>query len=285
MKGQSGTTVGIFTVLAVLVTVAVAGVTISANRQPNPPLEVVIDVPPPAPESIVEQTTELAPEPAAAAGAPSATDQRFGGALGTAAELAGEGGSSVQAEGGDARMVPNPPATDVQEIDTAAGSFSLDTPPPPNSMPESIDARTEDPEEVAAPVVEAAERAADATIASKETIDAEVEAADEPPSRVDSNSLAAAPVEPSIKERPPSVTSTFDAPASLFDAVVVNRRSNLRSEPGPDSPVLAKLKPGERVFRLDEKPVEGYYRVSADGVVGWIWWLNVSDGPGGNVEG
>jgi len=289
VKGQSGTTVGIFTVLAVLVTVAVAGMTISENRQPLPPLEVVIDMPPPAPDSVVEQATapapELAPEPAVGGGAPSAPDQRFAEAGETEAEPVVVGGSSPEAEGGDTQMLPDPPAAVVQEIDTAAGSGSFDATPPPNSMPESIDVRTEASEEVAASVVEAADGEADGPIASNETIGAEVEASDEPPSRVDPDSLAVAVVEPSIEERQPSITSTFDAPASLFDAVVISRRSNLRSEPGPDSAVLAKLKPGERVFRLDDKPVLGYYRVSSDGIVGWIWWLNVSDGPGGNVEG
>ncbi len=359
MKGQSGTTVGIFAVLAVLVTVAVAGVTISENRQLNPPLEVVIDMPPPATQlsatqlsatqlsttqppatqPVVEQAAGPAPEPEAEpdadGGAPSAADQQFAEALGTAAELAGEGESSPQVEGGDAQRLPDPPATDVQEpatglqefatdvqeIDTAAGSAGsagserVDDMPPQDPIPESVDVRTETPEAVAAPPVDASS----GPIASNETTDAEVESAgvettgveptgveptnvetrDEPPSRVVSNSLAATIVEPPMEERPPLIASTFDGPepaydapessydvlAPLSDAVVISRRSNLRSEPGPDSPVLAKLNPGQRVFRLDDKPVLGYYRVSSEGVVGWIWWLNVSDGPGGNVAG
>jgi hypothetical protein len=274
--------VGIFTVLAVLVTVAVAGMTISENRRPLPPLVVVSDIPPPAPESVVEQTTVSAPQPAADGGAPGAPDQKFAEARETEAESVVEGGSSPKARDRDAQGPADPRAEDVQEIDTAAGIESLDDMPlPPNPIPENVVVRTKGGQEVAESVVEAAE----GPTASNETIGAEVEAAAEPPSRVDSDSLAATVVEPSIEERQPLVTSTFDAPASLFDAVVISRRSNLRSEPGPDSLVLAKLNPGERVFRLDDKPVEGYYRVSADGIVGWIWWLNVSDGPGGNVEG
>jgi hypothetical protein len=285
VKGQSGTTVGIFTVLAVLVTVAVAGMTISENRQPPPLLEVVIDMPPPPPESVAEQTVVSAPQPEADGGAPGAPDQEIAEAREIEAESVVEGGSSPEARDREAQGPADPPAEDVPEIDTAAGSESLDDMPPPNFMPGSVDARTEDPEEVAASRAEAADGATDGTIASNETIDAEVGAADEQPSRVGADSLAATAVEPSTEERQPPVTSTFDAPASLFDAVIISRRSNLRSEPGPDSPVLAKLNPGERVFRLDDKPVEGYYRVSSGGIVGWIWWLNVSDGPGGNVEG
>jgi len=285
VKGQSGTTVGIFTVLAVLVTVAVAGMTISENRQPLPPLEVVIDMPPPAPESVAEQMAVSAPQPEADGGAPGAPNQEIAEPLEIEAESMVEGESSPEARDREAQGPADPPAEYVPEIDTAAGSESLDDMPPPNAMPGSVDARTEDPEEVAASVAEAADGATDGTIASNETIDAEVEAADEQPSRLGADSLAATVVEPWIEQRQPSVTSTFDAPASLFDAVIISRRSNLRSEPGPDSPVLAKLNPGERVFRLEDKPVEGYYRVSSGGIVGWIWWLNVSDGPGGNVEG
>jgi len=278
--------VGIFTVLAVLVTVAVAGMTISENRQPPVPLEVVIDMPPPPPESVVDQAIVSAPQPVADVGTSSAPDQKLAESRETEAESMVVGGSSPEAQDRGAQRPANSPGENVQQIDTAAGSESLDDMPSvPYSMPESTDVRTEDSEEVAASVVEAADGATEGPTASNETIGAEAEAADEPPSQVDSDSLAATVVEPSIEERQPSVTSTFDAPASLFDAVVVSRRSNLRSEPGPDSPVLAKLNPGDRVFRLDDKPVEGYYRVSADGIVGWIWWLNVSDGPGGNVEG
>lgn len=222
MKGQSGTTVGVFAVLAILVTVAVVGAMFAGTRQQRPPLEVVVDMPPPAPEPVAEQTPEPAPESVADGETPIAPDQM----LAESRE--------------DAPRPPDPSAENVQEIDTAAGSDTVDEAPPPSPVAETVDAGTEDREIAAAPAME---------------------------------------------EPRPSVRSTFDYPTPLFDAVVISRRSNLRSEPGPDSPVLAKLDPGERVYRLDDKPVLGYYRVSAEGVVGWIWWLNVSDGPGGNVEG
>jgi uncharacterized protein YgiM (DUF1202 family) len=259
--------VGIYTVLAVLVAVAVAGVSISESRRPLPPLEVVIDMPPLA--------------PAVGGGAPGTADHKVAEARPTEAQSAGEGESYPEAEGGDAPRLADAPAEDVQEIETAAGSDGFDATPPPNPIPPRVDARTEDREGVAAPPAETP----NGPIASNETIGADVETADDPPSPVEFNSLVATVIEPAMEERQPSIASTYDAPTPLFDAVVISRRSNLRSEPGPDSPVLAKLNPGERVFRLDDKPVLGYYRVSSEGVVGWIWWLNVRDGPGGNFEG
>ena len=304
VKGQSGTTVGIFTVLAVLVAVAVAGVSISENRRPLPPLEVVIDMPPPAPEPVAARTPELAPElapepapelagePAVGDGAPSAPDPRVVAARATEAESAGEGESHPEPEGGDGPRLADAPAEDVQEpenvqeIETAAGSDDFDATPPPDPIAPRVDSRTEDREGGAAPPVETPS----GPTASNETVGADVETADGPAAGIDLNSLVATFVEPAMEERQPSMASTYvaptdDTPAPLGDAVVISRRSNLRSEPGPDSMVLAKLNPGERVFRLDDKPVLGYYRVASEGVVGWIWWLNVSDGPGGNIEG
>jgi hypothetical protein len=178
---------------------------------------------------------------------------------------------------------------DVPEIDTAAGSDDFDATPQPNPIPEKADVRTEGPEQTAPPAIEVPDKVPDGGGASNEAVgdaaETAAETAADTPSRDDLNSLAVTVVEPATEENRPPVTSTYDGPTPLFGAVVISRRSNLRSEPGPDSPVIAKLNPGERVFRLDDKPVFGYYRVSSGGVVGWVWWLNVRDGPGGNIQG
>jgi hypothetical protein len=252
VKGQSETTVGIFAVLAVLVTVAVAGALIAGNRRSSyPPLEVVVDMPPPAagpapgpaPESVAARTLgpvpELHPEPEGAGGAPRAPTERA--------------------------------AEDVQEIDTAAGNSGVDEATPPNPIPENDDIATGDREAATPPVVVSDRAPNEMTDSNKTT---------------DSNETTESKETPGTDVEAAAATSNFfDAPVTLFDAVVIVRRSNLRSEPGPDSEVLAKLDPGERVFRLDDKPVQGYYRVSSQGVVGWIWWLNVRDGPGGKIDG
>jgi hypothetical protein len=253
VKGQSGTTGGIFAVLAVLVAVAVAGALIAENRRSYPPLEVVIDMPPPTPERAPEAVAAATPEPEVDGGAPSAPAEHA--------------------------------ADDVQEIDTAAGNGGGDETPSPNPIAGKVDSATEDRETGVAPPVEVSDEASNEPAGPDETTATNVEAAAEPGPPGDLDRLATTAVEPPIEERQPAATSSFfDAPGPLFDAVVIIRRSNLRSEPGTDSPVLAKLEPGERVFRLDDKPVLGYYRVSSQGVVGWIWWLNVRDGPGGNID-
>jgi hypothetical protein len=259
VKGQSGTTGGIFAVLAVLVTVAVAGALIAGNHRSDPPLEVVVDMPPPAAKSAPESVAEATPEPEVDGGAPN-----------TPAESA---------------------ADDVPEIDTAAGNGGGDEATPPNPIAENGGIAPEDRETATPPPVAVSDGAPNEAVGPDEpagpdkATGADAEAAAEPGLPGGPDRLATTAVEPPIEERRPAATSSFfDAPGTLFDAVVIIRRSNLRSEPGTDSPVLAKLDPGERVFRLDDKPVQGYYRVSSQGVVGWVWWLNVRDGPGGNID-
>jgi hypothetical protein len=259
VKGQSGTTGGIFAVLAVLVTVAVAGALIAGNHRSDPPLEVVVDMPPPAAKSAPESVAAATPEPEVDGGAPS-----------TPAESA---------------------ADDVPEIDTAAGNGGGDEATPPNPIAENGGIAPEDRETATPPPVAVSDGAPNEAVGPDEpagpdkATGADAEAAAEPGLPGGPDRLATTAVEPPIEERRPAATSSFlDAPGTLFDAVVIIRRSNLRSEPGTDSPVLAKLDPGERVFRLDDKPVQGYYRVSSQGVVGWVWWLNVRDGPGGNID-
>ena len=104
-----------------------------------------------------------------------------------------------------------------------------------------------------------------------------------PEAIADPSAPPAAPIpEPATAVAPLALVA---APPPPVDAVVVSRRSNLRAAPGTEAEVLARLEPGERALRLDDKPVLGYYRVSYGGRIGWIWWLNVRDGPGGNVPG
>lgn len=57
--------------------------------------------------------------------------------------------------------------------------------------------------------------------------------------------------------------------------VVVLRRSNLRSQPGPQGRVLAKVNPGDRMMRTTTMPIEGYYRVDHSAGTGWIWYKNL----------
>lgn len=58
--------------------------------------------------------------------------------------------------------------------------------------------------------------------------------------------------------------------------MVVTRGSNMRAEPSVNAPLVAHYKPGERVYRMEEKAVLGYYLVRSDKATGWIWWMNVA---------
>ena len=62
MRGQSGTTAGTLAVLAVVVAVAVAGAMVAERREHQPPLEVVVDVPPPAAKPVAAEA-EVDPAP------------------------------------------------------------------------------------------------------------------------------------------------------------------------------------------------------------------------------
>ena len=59
--------------------------------------------------------------------------------------------------------------------------------------------------------------------------------------------------------------------------MVVTRGSNMRAEPSVTAPLVAHFKAGERVYRMEEKAVLGYYLVRSDKATGWIWWMNVAE--------
>lgn len=58
--------------------------------------------------------------------------------------------------------------------------------------------------------------------------------------------------------------------------MIVTRGSNMRAEPSVNASLVAHFKAGERVYRMEEKPVLGYYLVRSDRATGWIWWMNVA---------
>ncbi|HRW61477.1 MAG TPA: hypothetical protein P5340_12580, partial [Defluviicoccus sp.] len=59
--------------------------------------------------------------------------------------------------------------------------------------------------------------------------------------------------------------------------MVVTRGSNMRAEPSVNAPLIAHFAAGERVHRMEEKAVLGYYLVRSDKATGWIWWANVAE--------
>lgn len=59
--------------------------------------------------------------------------------------------------------------------------------------------------------------------------------------------------------------------------MLVTRGSNMRAEPSVNAPLVAHFKAGERVYRMEEKAVLGYYLVRSDKATGWIWWTNVAE--------
>lgn len=59
--------------------------------------------------------------------------------------------------------------------------------------------------------------------------------------------------------------------------MVVTRGSNMRAEPSVHAALVAHFKAGERVYRMEEKAVLGYYLVRSDKATGWIWWTNVAE--------
>jgi hypothetical protein len=61
----------------------------------------------------------------------------------------------------------------------------------------------------------------------------------------------------------------------------VNRGSNLRGAPSANADLVEHLTEGERVVRLQDQVVLGYYPVRYGDIDGWIWWMNVEAIPPG----
>lgn len=85
---------------------------------------------------------------------------------------------------------------------------------------------------------------------------------------------------------PPEPAPAAEAPAQTNGGLpmVVTRGSNMRAEPSVNAPLIAHFTAGERVYRMEEKAVLGYYLVRSDKATGWIWWTNVAEDqqpPGG----
>ena len=104
----------------------------------------------------------------------------------------------------------------------------------------------------------------------------ETAATEQAPSKPEASEAAAKPEAAATQKRqiPPEAVGP---PVEI----VVLRRSNLRSQPGPQGRVLAKVNPGDRMMRTTTMPIDGYYRVDHSAGTGWIWYKNVqpSDAP------
>jgi hypothetical protein len=59
--------------------------------------------------------------------------------------------------------------------------------------------------------------------------------------------------------------------------VVVTRGSWLRAEASAEAAVIGHVRRGERLVRLGDTPVAGYYPVMHQTLQGWVWWRNVSE--------
>ncbi|VUX47958.1 exported hypothetical protein [Candidatus Defluviicoccus seviourii] len=78
---------------------------------------------------------------------------------------------------------------------------------------------------------------------------------------------------------PPEPAPAAEAPPQTNGGLpmVVTRGSNMRAEPSVNAPLIAHFTAGERVYRMEEKAVLGYYLVRSDKATGWIWWTNVAE--------
>lgn len=131
-------------------------------------------------------------------------------------------------------------------------------PEPPAPPPPSVAA----PETVPAPDV----RTAAGAVASPkpEALASATPAGDQP------TNGAATPPEPAAPEAAaPQINGGLP--------MVVSRGSNMRAEPSVNAALVAHFKAGERVYRMEEKAVLGYYLVRSDKATGWIWWTNVAE--------
>ncbi len=85
--------------------------------------------------------------------------------------------------------------------------------------------------------------------------------------------------EPATATAPPEPAPAAEAPPQTNGGLpmVVTRGSNMRAEPSVNAPLIAHFTAGERVYRMEEKAVLGYYLVRSDKATGWIWWANVAE--------
>ena len=100
---------------------------------------------------------------------------------------------------------------------------------------------------------------------------------------------AGTPTPEALTSAPPPVSEPMTASAEPAEGaataaaingglpMVVTRGSNMRAEPSVHAALVAHFKAGERVYRMEEKAVLGYYLVRSDKATGWIWWTNVAE--------
>jgi hypothetical protein len=134
---------------------------------------------------------------------------------------------------------------------------------PPGAKPPAAAAPSLQPSDAAsAPKV--APNAAGATGATPEALTSA------PPPGSEPSTASAPPPEPAAAaEAPPQTNGGLP--------MVVTRGSNMRAEPSVNAPLIAHLTAGERVHRMEEKAVLGYFLVRSDKATGWIWWANVAE--------
>lgn len=146
----------------------------------------------------------------------------------------------------------------------APAMVELAMPPPlelPDAVPPSL-AATEQP-----PAVEAEPDAGGAANTTPEALTSSSPPGSEP------TTAAAPPAEPAAAvATPPQINGGLP--------MVVTRGSNMRAEPSVNAPLIAHFTAGERVYRMEEKAVLGYYLVRSDKATGWIWWMNVAEDRG-----
>ena len=61
--------------------------------------------------------------------------------------------------------------------------------------------------------------------------------------------------------------------------LLTNRATVLRSEPTPEAEILLRIEADEKVLRIEEEPVGGYYFVTHDEGTGWAWANNLRHDP------
>ncbi len=81
---------------------------------------------------------------------------------------------------------------------------------------------------------------------------------------------------------PPPVPFSPTAKAEGVDEktdLLTNRATVLRSEPTPEAEILLRIGADEKVVRIEEEPVGGYYFVTHDQGTGWAWSGNLRHDP------
>lgn len=81
--------------------------------------------------------------------------------------------------------------------------------------------------------------------------------------------LPPAPLPPTV------VTEVIEDKTDLL----TNRATVLRSEPTPEAEILLRIGADEKVLRIEEEPVGGYYFVTHDQGTGWAWANNLRHDP------